>query len=62
MGSRTRSRSDAVPLPEKQQQQSPEAPGLLQRLRSSWEFACLMQYIVTFGTVMKIDEDFDIEV
>ncbi|KAJ5606132.1 hypothetical protein N7510_008913 [Penicillium lagena] len=61
MGSRKRSRSDAVPLPEKQKQQSPEAPGLLQRIRNSWEFASLMQYIVTFGNIMKIDEEFDIE-
>jgi DNA-directed RNA polymerase len=35
---------------------------LLQRIRNCWQFACLMQYIFTFGKVMKIDEDFDIEV
>lgn len=62
MGWRKRSRSEGVALPEKQKQQSPEAPGLLQRIRNSWEFASLMQYIVTFGNVMKIDEEFDIEV
>jgi hypothetical protein len=27
-----------------------------------WEFASLMQYIFLFGNVVKIDEDFDIEV
>ncbi|EEP80984.1 predicted protein [Uncinocarpus reesii 1704] len=35
--------------------------GLLQQLRSMWEFANLGQYIFTFGKAMKIDEDFDIE-
>ncbi|KAL1964650.1 hypothetical protein VTN77DRAFT_6676 [Rasamsonia byssochlamydoides] len=41
-------------------QQSKE-PSLLQRLRNCWEFACLMQFIFTFGKVFKIDEDFGIE-
>lgn len=59
MVSRKRSRSDAVAAPEQQQ---PEEPGLLQRIRSSWEFASLMQYIHIFGKVMKIDEEFEIEV
>lgn len=49
------------PAPEQQQQQHKE-PGLLERLRNCWEFANLMQYIYTFGKVVKIDEDFDIEV
>jgi hypothetical protein len=43
------------------EQQSAEL-GLLQRIRNCWQFACLMQYIFTFGKVMKIDEDFGIEV
>ena len=34
----------------------------LLKLRSMWEFASLMQYIFLFGHVVKIDEDFDIEV
>jgi hypothetical protein len=59
MGSRKRSRSDAVAATE---QQTPEEPGLLQRIRNSWEFASLMQYIAIFGKVMKIDEEFEIEV
>lgn len=58
MGPRKRSRSEAVAATEQQ----PEEPGLLQRIRSSWEFASLMQYIAMFGKVMKIDEDFEIEV
>jgi hypothetical protein len=59
MGSRKRSRSEAVAATE---QQTPEEPGLLQRIRNSWEFASLMQYIAIFGQVMKIDEEFEIEV
>ena len=40
----------------------PAQPSLLQRLRSMWEFANIMQFIYLFGKVLKIDEDFDIEV
>jgi hypothetical protein len=35
---------------------------LLQRIRNCWEFASLMQYIFTFGKIVKIDEDFGVEV
>ena len=59
MGSRKRTRSEAIPVVE---QEAPEQPELLSKLRSSWEFASLMQYIAIFGQVMKIDEDFGIEV
>ncbi|KAJ5333212.1 Cat eye syndrome critical region protein [Penicillium brevicompactum] len=58
MGSRKRTRSEAIPVAE---QDAPEQPELLPKLRSSWEFASLMQYIAIFGQVMKIDEDFGIE-
>lgn len=34
----------------------------LSKLRNMWEFASLMQYIFLFGNVMKIPDDFDIEV
>lgn len=34
----------------------------LTTLRNMWEFASLMQYIFLFGQVVKIDDDFDIEV
>lgn len=37
-------------------------PSLLSRLRNTWEFANLMQYIFIFGRAVKIDEEFDIEV
>lgn len=59
MGSRKRTRSEAIPVASPE---APEQPEILQQLRSSWEFASLMQYIAIFGQVMKIDEDFGIEV
>ncbi|KAI9040448.1 putative PHD finger domain protein [Aspergillus affinis] len=52
---RTRSEADAAP------QQPPEESNILDRLRSCWEFANLMQYIAIFGKLMKIDEDFGID-
>lgn len=39
-----------------------EKQEMLSQLRNMWEFASLMQYIFMFGHVVKIDEDFDIEV
>ena len=35
---------------------------MLQKIRNMWEFASVMQYIYIFGKIVKIDEDFDIEV
>jgi hypothetical protein len=58
MVSRKRAHSEMDAPPE----QRPQEPDLLKRLRDCWELANLMQYIFTFGKVMKIDEDFDIEV
>ena len=40
----------------------PAEPSMLGKLRNTWEFANLMQYIFIFGKAVKIDEDFDIEV
>lgn len=37
-------------------------PTLLQRIRNTWEFSNLMQFIFIFGKAVKIDEDFSIEV
>lgn len=37
-------------------------PSLLQRIRNTWEFANLMQFIFIFGKAVKIDEDFTIDV
>ena len=58
MVSRKRTRSEVDAPPEQPQ----EEPGLLTQLRNCWEFANLMQYIAIFGKLMKIDEDFGIEV
>ena len=41
---------------------TPPQDGMLVKLRNTWEFANLMQYIFIFGKAVKIDEDFDIEV
>ncbi|OQD87756.1 hypothetical protein PENANT_c005G00211 [Penicillium antarcticum] len=57
MGSRKRTRSEAIPM----DQDAPEEQSLLTQIRSTWEFASLMQYIAIFGQVMKIDEEFEIE-
>jgi hypothetical protein len=56
MGSRKRGRDEmesSEPAPDR---------GLLQRIRDTWEFSNLMQYIFIFGKVVKIDEDLTIEV
>ena len=44
----------------------PEVPiekrATLKELQNMWEFASLMQYIYMFGHIVKIDDNFDIEV
>ena len=40
----------------------PPEMSLLQRIRNTWEFSNLMQYIFIFGKAVKIDEDFSIDV
>ncbi|KAL8847719.1 MAG: hypothetical protein Q9221_007239 [Calogaya cf. arnoldii] len=55
MTSRKRGRAEmesSEPAPE---------PSLLQRIRNTWEFANLMQFIFIFGKAVKIDEDFSID-
>lgn len=47
---------------EMESSEPPKEISLLSRLRNMWEFACVMQYIFTFGKVVKIDDDFVIEV
>jgi len=34
----------------------------LQRLRNMWQFASLMQYITLFGSAVRLDPDFDLNV
>ncbi|KAL8698720.1 MAG: hypothetical protein Q9201_006419 [Fulgogasparrea decipioides] len=55
MTSRKRGRAEMESL-----EPSPET-SLLQRLRNTWEFSNLMQFIFIFGKAVKIDEDFTIE-
>jgi hypothetical protein len=47
---------------EMESSEPPTETSLLRKIRNMWEFACVMQYIFTFGKAVKIDEDFDIEV
>ncbi|TVY26524.1 hypothetical protein LHYA1_G003934 [Lachnellula hyalina] len=39
----------------------PKERSMLDRIRNTWEFANLAQYIFTFGRAVKIDENLDIE-
>ena len=54
---RTRDEVDDINIPA-----PPQLDSMLVKLRNTWEFANLMQYIFLFGKAVKIDEDFDIEV
>lgn len=56
MGSRKRTRDEM-----ESSEPTPES-SLLDKLRSTWELANLMQYIYIFGKAVKIDEDLTIEV
>jgi hypothetical protein len=42
-------------------QASQDTP-LIYKIRNTWEFASVMQYIHTFGKAVKLDNDFDIQV
>ena len=35
---------------------------LLHRVRNTWQFACLMQFIQLFGSALKIDNELDVDV
>lgn len=58
---RTRDEAE-LDLPSLEPEVPPEKEEMLSQLRNMWEFASLMQYIFLFGHVVKIDDDFDIEV
>lgn len=58
---RTRDEAE-LDLPPLEPEVPEEKQEMLSQLRNMWEFASLMQYIFMFGHVVKIDEDFDIEV
>ena len=59
---RTREEAGLDAEPQSELDARPEQNDILTTLRNAWEFASLMQYIFMFGHVMKIDDDFDVEV
>ena len=56
MGSRKRTRD------EMESSEPATESNMLDKLRSTWELANLMQYIYIFGKAVKIDDDLTIEV
>ncbi|KAL1618917.1 hypothetical protein SLS54_007033 [Diplodia seriata] len=58
MPARKRARQEV----EQEEQPPNQEPTKLEKLRNTWEFASLVQYIYTFGNVVKIDEDIDVDV
>lgn len=68
VSSRKRALRDAEPEPEPDTsapattQDAPEHASLLQRVRNTWQFANLFQWIFLFGKVVKIDDSLDIDV
>ncbi|KAI0009099.1 hypothetical protein F4779DRAFT_402531 [Xylariaceae sp. FL0662B] len=62
VSSRKRALRDAVePEPEPDAPEAPKESSLLQRIRNTWQFANLFQWIYLFGKVVKIDENIDID-
>ncbi|KAK4131963.1 hypothetical protein BT67DRAFT_444374 [Trichocladium antarcticum] len=41
--------------------QAPKQPSTLSRIRNMWQFANLFQFILLFGTALKLDDSLDIE-
>ncbi|KAK3310295.1 uncharacterized protein B0T15DRAFT_498439 [Chaetomium strumarium] len=41
--------------------QQPNQPSMLHRIRNMWQFANLVQFIVLFGQALKLDDSLDIE-
>ena len=66
VSSRKRALRDAEPEPDTPApattQDAPEHASLLQRVRNTWQFANLFQWIFLFGKVVKIDDSLDIDV
>ncbi|EOD48684.1 putative phd finger domain-containing protein [Neofusicoccum parvum UCRNP2] len=57
MPARKRARQEV----EQDEHPPPQEPTKLEKLRNTWEFASLTQYIYIFGSVVKIDEDIDVD-
>ncbi|KAI1807377.1 hypothetical protein F4811DRAFT_506789 [Daldinia bambusicola] len=47
--------------PEANTQEPPQEPSLLHRIRNTWQFANLFQWIYLFGKVVKIDDNLEID-
>ena len=62
VSSRKRARRDVEPEEPAQPPNAPAEPSPLQRVRDTWQFANLFQWIYLFGKVVKIDESIGIEV
>ncbi|KAI1476148.1 hypothetical protein F4774DRAFT_259325 [Daldinia eschscholtzii] len=59
VSSRKRALRDAEP--ETNTQEPPQEQSLLHRIRNTWQFANLFQWIYLFGKVVKIDDNLEIE-
>ncbi|KAI2635173.1 hypothetical protein GGS21DRAFT_97280 [Xylaria nigripes] len=57
----TRKRALRDVEPDADSQQSPLEDGLLRRIRNSWQFANLFQWIFLFGPVVKINDELDMD-
>lgn len=42
--------------------EAPQHNPTLNKLRNMWQFSSFMQYLFLFGKVVKVDEDFDMDV
>ncbi|KAI8961733.1 hypothetical protein F5Y11DRAFT_325165 [Daldinia sp. FL1419] len=59
VSSRKRALRDSEP--EADVRETPKEPSLLQRIRNTWQFANLFQWIYLFGKVVKIDDSLEID-
>ncbi|KAI1767671.1 hypothetical protein GGR53DRAFT_518283 [Hypoxylon sp. FL1150] len=59
VSSRKRTLRDVEPEPDSQE--TPKESTMLQRIRNTWQFANLFQWIYLFGKVVKIDDNIDID-
>lgn len=50
------------PLEDVDTEESTSLTDMLSRIRNTWQFANLMQYIYLFGNALKIDNELDVEV
>lgn len=60
--SRKRARRDTEPEEHTEPAKNAGELSLLQRIRNTWQFANLFQWIYLFGKVVKIDDSIDVDV